>query len=331
MEIGQEGVGWDEVNSGILPELKELKVENPNLKIGVSIGGWSKSGDFSTVAANPQARENLVNQTITFIDYTGMDFVDIDWEYPGYVREADKVDNIYDEGTPDGSLDDIENYILLLEEFRDALDQLGQENDKYYELSVALPVSIDKLENYYAIEEVFEIVDYANLMTYDMYGAWNETTGHQAPLYTSDSDPLESDERSSIDDTVTYLIDEKGVDSSKIVIGSAFYTRGWQGVSSDENNGLFQPVEKIAQDADGSKTSGAINQLPAKSGDGGRLGGVWSYNAINELQQIYPDINEYWDDEAKAPYLYSEESNVFLHMIMFDQLLRKPIISKKII
>ncbi len=307
--VGQDGVGWDQINSGLIPAIKELKSENPNLKVGISLGGWSKSGDFSTVAADPIKRANLIDQTIQFIDYVGFDFVDIDWEYPNSVRQPDLIDNKRDEGTPAANPSDIENFTILLEEFRVALDELGETNDKYYELSVAVPASVTALENNYQIEQVFEICDFVNLMTYDLNGAWSPTTGHQTNLYSSSQDPM-GDEGYSIDKVVQYLINDKGVDSSKIVIGSAFYTRGWQGVES-ENNGLYSNVIKTGEDADGTPSAGAVNEAPLVSGDGGRLGGVWSYRNLDQLKAKYPDLEEYWDDEAKAPYLYSEEDGLF--------------------
>ena len=67
--------------------------KNKNLKIGgVSLGGWSKSGDFSEVAASPAKRKKLVENITKFLKYTNMDFVDIDWEYAADVREPDRVE-----------------------------------------------------------------------------------------------------------------------------------------------------------------------------------------------------------------------------------------------
>ena len=41
-------VQWGGANAGIINALQDLRAENPNMKIGISIGGWSKSGDFSS-------------------------------------------------------------------------------------------------------------------------------------------------------------------------------------------------------------------------------------------------------------------------------------------
>ena len=115
-------------NAGILSAFQELRAKNPNLKIGVSVGGWSKSGDFSEVAANASARANFVKNMVKFIEYTNMDFVDIDWEYPGENRDPDKVDNQNDEGTTKARPQDKDNYILLLQDLRNALNKLRERN-----------------------------------------------------------------------------------------------------------------------------------------------------------------------------------------------------------
>lgn len=139
--VGMNGVTWGAANAGILNAMQDLRARNPNLKIGVSLGGWSKSGDFSAVSANETVRKNFVDNVMKFIKYTNMDFVDVDWEYPGSVREPDKVDNKNDEGTLQSSSADKQNYIALLKDLRSALDAQGAALGRTYELSVAISAS----------------------------------------------------------------------------------------------------------------------------------------------------------------------------------------------
>ncbi len=310
--LGQNGVTWGAANSGILPALINLKAQNPNLKVGISLGGWSKSGDFSTVAASADLRKKLVDNTIKFIEYTDMDFVDLDWEYPGSVREPDKIDNKNDEGTLHSTPQDKANYIKLLEDFRSALDKKGNELGKYYELTVALPAPKTKLEEGIDIKRLFQIVDFANMMTYDMRGAWDSCSGHMTSLYGNPADPY-YDSGYSVDQTVKYLL-ANGAVADKIVIGAAFYTRGWVKVEAGSNSnlpGLFGEASKNGKDSNGDATYGAINEAPLKDGEGGRAGGVWAYRSISNLKSNYTDLTEYWDDTAKAPFLYSKSTGSF--------------------
>lgn len=310
--VGQEGVQWNSNSAGILNAIQDLRAKNPNLKIGVSVGGWSKSGDFSDVAADPLKRANLVSNITKFIKYTNMDFVDLDWEYPNSVREPDLVDNANDEGTPHARPADKENFITLLKDIRQSIDKQGTELGKTYELSVALPAAQGKLKDGVAIKDLFSVVDFANVMTYDMNGAWSSNSGHHTALYGNPADPG-YENGFSVDQTVSYL-EKEGANPSKIVIGAAFYTRGWNSVSvgnDKEHPGLFQPAEKNNKDADLSLTYGANNKQPLKVGDGGRAGGVWAYRFVDELHTKTDGLQEYWDDVAKAPYLYSTKTGQF--------------------
>lgn len=310
--VGMDGVTWGAANGGILNAMQDLRGKNPNLKIGVSLGGWSKSGDFSSVCANDSTRAHFVDNVMKFIKYTNMDFVDIDWEYPGSVRTADLVDNKNDEGTPDASEADRANYIKLLKDLRAALDKQGAELGRTYELSVAISAAKATLDLGTDVKQLFDTVDFANVMTYDMHGAWDETSSHQTGLYTNPNDPTKA-AGLSVDDAVTYLL-ANGAKADKIVIGAAFYTRGWQKVAEGDNKelpGLFGKAELINKDADQSATRGANNEAAMKDGEGGRAGGVWSYRSIAQLKAAYPGLQEYWDDAAKAPYLYSKQTGAF--------------------
>ena len=311
--VGQTGVQWGAANAGILNALQELRAQNPNLKIGVSLGGWSKSGDFSDLAASEANRAKFVENVMKFIEYTNMDFVDIDWEYPGMVRQPDLVDNKNDEGTPNAKPEDKENYVKLLKDLRAALDKQGKDLGKTYELSVALPVGQDKMDAGLDVKGIFDVVDFANLMTYDMRGAWDEISGHQTGLYTNPEDPYK-EKGFSIDDAVNSYL-KAGAKPEQVVIGAAYYTRGWEKVSSEGTNsktpGLFGKAEVANKDADQTPTRGAENEAACKSGDSGRKGGVWAYGSRADLDKKYTGLKEYWDDAAKAPYLYNEETGAF--------------------
>ncbi|PTO40365.1 chitinase [Enterococcus mundtii] len=310
--VGQTGVQWNSASSGILNAIQDLRGKNPNMKIGVSLGGWSKSGDFSEVAADPVKRQNLVENVTRFIRYTNMDFVDVDWEYPVDVRQPDLVDNVNDEGTPNAVPEDKENYIILLNEIRESIDEQGEELGKTYELSVALPASQGRLSSGIDIDGLFEVVDFANIMTYDMNGGWGDRSGHHTALYGNPADP-NYDQGLSVDQTVQFLRDE-GAPAEKIVIGAAFYTRGWHEVAEGNDPllpGLFQTAEQSNRNADLSATYGAKNKSPLVVGDGGRAGGVWPYRNIPDLISATSGLTEYWDDVAKAPYMYSTETGEF--------------------
>ncbi|MGL4774377.1 MAG: glycosyl hydrolase family 18 protein [Clostridium sp.] len=317
--LGHKELPYDETDGfsgGVLNEFQVLKQRNPNLKIGISIGGWSKSGDFSVMAASSSSRANFVKNAMDMLRNLNLDFVDIDWEYPGadQTRKPDLLDNIHDEGTINACAADKENYILLLQDLRTALDKQGIELGKKYELSAALPMANSKVDDGINVKRMFELLDFGNLMTYDAAGAWDVTSGHQSALYTNPNSPY-AGKGFSADETVKNFI-SKGAPSEKLVIGAAYYTRGWEKVANNGPDkslpGLYGTADDHAgKNADASDTAGARNFADMKVGDGGRAGGVWPWRAQAELKKAYSGLKEYWDDVAKAPYLYNETTGAF--------------------
>lgn len=310
-EVGY-GTGWSQANSGLLTAFQELRSQNPNLKIGASFGGWSKSANFSIVAADPKRRAHFIDQIIKFTEFANFDFVDLDWEYPCFVRQPDRVDNKNDEGTPNSKPEDKKNFVTLLNQLRTELNKKGQENGKYYELSVALPAPKKKVDEGIDVKGIFKAVDFANIMTYDMRGAWDNTSGHHSGLYPNPNE-TEKGNTLSVSESVDYYM-QNGAPANKIVIGAAFYTRGWEkvtGGTDPKNPGLFGKAEQITKDADQTPSYGAKNELPLSNGDGGRMSGVWTQRGMDKLKKQYPGLKEYWDDTAKAPYLYDDKSGAF--------------------
>jgi chitinase len=124
---------------------------------------------------------------------------------------------------------------------------------------------------------VMPIVDRVNLMTYDIIGSRNKRTGHHANLYST------SWQQESADNAIKYL-DSLGIPLNKIVIGVAFYAREFIEVP-DINRGLHQP---------------------------GRFNRFITMKAMRKYQTKNNGFQEYWDDEAKAPYKYNAARKIYL-------------------
>ena len=296
-----DGINYGAPYAGVLGAIAILRIKNPHLKIGISVGGWTRSGDFPGVAADETKRKNFAKNIAKFIDYIGYDFVDIDWEYPTAVRDPDPsgsgVD--IDEGCP-GTPEDTEHFTLLLQEIRNELDIIGKKNDKYYELSVAMSASrtyMSKIE----YDKVLKIVDFANMMTYDLNGAWNPYTAHHTALHTNEaydhSKMLEA--VNSVENCIKYLEETYGntIDYKKITVGVAPYTRGWARVQNDgldpNNPGLYATAEP--------------NSVPTPDGT---KSGTWGFYELSTLMQQF-GLQEYYDETAEAAYYYGPSTGYF--------------------
>ncbi|MBQ72815.1 MAG: hypothetical protein CMJ67_07900, partial [Planctomycetaceae bacterium] len=283
------GDTWDQPIRGLINQINFVhKPQHPHVRTLISVGGWTLSGLFSDVALTENSREIFAESCIDFIRTYGFDGVDIDWEYP---VEGGLSSNTY---RPEDGV----NYTLLLQELRTQLDAAGEADGKYYELSIAAPAGYDKVRHL-ECAELGEVLDFINIMTYDLRGAWDlSRTGHHAPLYANPSEPSSPDIRDKY--TVDWVLQEylqQGVPASKIVMGVPMYGRAWGGVNSAVDGGLFAPGGSIPPGTWDDWSSGAtgIDDFDA------------SGTANQGIVQLLAggDYQRYWDDVAKAPYLYS--------------------------
>lgn len=269
----------DESNTafhGNFNQLLELKKLNPELKVFISVGGWTWSGNFSNSAKDEVSRQRFASSCIDLYlnQYAGVfDGIDIDWEYP------------VSGGLTNGSPDDKANFTLLLSELRQQMDALGEANSKHYLLTIAAPVGPGSIRNL-DLPGIAAAVDWINLMTYDFHGTWDSTTNFNAPLYRPVNDP--ADAALNADATVnTYLA--AGVPADKLVMGVPFYGRGWTGVANVDN-GLYQPASGAAP---GTYEAG-------------------SYTFIDIRDRYLPAWQYHWSQEANVPWLYDPTSQTFI-------------------
>lgn len=229
---------WDQPLRGNWNQLKQLKAKYPQLKVLISLGGWTWSRGFSS-AARPENRQAFVASCIDayikgnlpVTDGAGgqgvaagvFDGIDIDWEYPVAC------------GLSCGSAEDNANFTALLAEFRRQLDAVRPG----LLLTIAAGAGIDKIRvtdpaTYH------QSLDFINLMTYDFHGAWESKTNHHSALFTSPRDPSTGDQKfyNSNDAIEAFL--SRGVPASKLSLGIGFYGRGWTNVPNGGTNGLYQ-------------------------------------------------------------------------------------------
>jgi chitinase len=217
-----EGEGRAEQDRENLIKLNSLKAKNPDLKILISIGGWTWSKGFSDAVLTEDSRKKFTDSAIDYLIRHQLDGLDFDWEYPGYPGD----DNVYRE-------EDRENFVLMLKSVREALDSLGKLNNTYY-LNTIATGGFKEYVDVNDLREAQKYLDFINIMTYDFTGVGNPMTGHHANLTT-----VELDGRSAENSVIQHVA--AGVPIEKLVMGIAFYGKMWKSVNP-KNFGLFQPA-----------------------------------------------------------------------------------------
>src|SRR5207247_1183395 len=121
------------------------------------------------------------------------------------------------------------------------------------------------------MEKLHVYLDWINIMTYDFFNSGSKTTGHHTGLYR----PVNGGETNRYTEASVKQHLAAGIPPAKLVIGAAFYARGWTGVNP-ENNGLNQPYQRYVGD----------------------------YSYANLLRDYLnkQGFKRQWDSVAKAPY-----------------------------
>jgi chitinase len=169
----------------------------------------------------------------------------------------------------DATIADKRNFTLLCQAARQAIDATG----KGRLLTIAAGADSYFVESV-ELPELVKVLDYIYLMTYDLKCGFHALTGHHTALYSSTGDYF----RNSCDQALR-LFHSTGVPKEKLLMGAAFYSRKWENIQ-DRNRGFL---------------------LLSKTGAG--YGPDYA-----ALAKDYIDKNgytRYWDDEAKAPWLFN--------------------------
>jgi chitinase len=265
---------------GTFAALRELRKQHPDLRLIVSIGGWDAAPQYSDIALTARSRKLFAASCITaFLVREGFDGIDLDWEFPVHggmnrSRPADRADAT-----------------ALVSEFRRQLDALGRGNHRHYLLTAATPAGTWQQGGAYSVSDSYDLaalaplVDWLNVMTYDMNTIFSPASGFNAPLAADPRDPSPEPQRSR--DNLTAAVryyESQGVPAAKIMLGVAFYGRGFIGVSQ-ESDGLY------------SKYTAGFPETPWKT--------------ISSQFLTSPEWVRHWSESAQAPWLYNAARHIF--------------------
>lgn len=315
-----------------LTTIGNLQAKYPYLQTFLSFGGWSKSYNFSDLAADPTARANFVKNAVAAMREVGFNGIDIDWEYP--VVGTRVVGSGGAETPVAGKAEDAKNYALLLTELRAALDKAGQEDGKTYYISIAVGAGFDKIDaltkaDATAWSQMAKAVNYLNLMTYDFHGAFdynadNPATSvadfHAAMALDSELDPTAKDallKTYNIESAVAEF-EQVGFKPEQMVLGIPAYGRMENVTQLGDSYGLYQSL---------------VQGIPAGEYDDWQSGptGVFDYKCIVDhatcggqgatllanLQSISQTTRDALTKDAVMPFAYIDQAGHY-QFISYD-------------
>lgn len=238
--------------------------ERYGVKTLISIGGWAETGGhfgadgnrvadggFYTMTTNADGSinhagiEKFATSAVAMMRTYRFDGLDIDYEYPTSMAGAG---NPYDKEFMEPRRPYLwASYQELMKVLRQKLDAASAEDGTHYMLTIAAPSSGYLLRGMETFD-VTKYLDYVNIMSYDLHGAWNDHVGHNAALYDTGED-------SELAQWNVYTTSQYGgigylntdwayhyfrgsMPAGRINIGVPYYTRGWQGVTGG-TNGLW--------------------------------------------------------------------------------------------
>ncbi|MGF1688645.1 glycosyl hydrolase family 18 protein [Photobacterium japonica] len=232
-----------------------------DVKTLISIGGWAETGGhfgangdrvadggFYTMTTNADGSinhagiETFATSAVEMMLKYKFDGLDIDYEYPTSMAGAG---NPYDAAFMEPRRPYLwASYQELMKVLREKLDAVSARDGQHYMLTIAAPSSGYLLRGMETFD-VTKYLDYVNIMSYDLHGAWNDHVGHNAALFDTgkDSELAAWDVYSTaayggigyLNTDWAYHYFRGSMPAGRINIGVPYYTRGWQDVTGGEN------------------------------------------------------------------------------------------------
>lgn len=176
--------------------------------------------------------------------------------------------------------EDKENFTEILKLLRKKLDSLSTEKNNYL-LTIATGAFQQYLDHT-NMQEAHKYLDFINIMTYDFYGGGDRMTGHHANLEVTGRDDYKPPRSAQL--AVEQHV-KAGIPVNKIVLGVPFYGKWWKG-TQPLSKGLYRP------------TTGQT--------------GTYNYKNLVDSLENNTGFEAYWDNSAKAPYIWRKKDSLFI-------------------
>ncbi|GEM_PF-2704203 len=277
---------------GVLRQLVHLKRKHPHLRILLSLGGTCSYDQvtgscnalherFVQISQNPAHREVFINTLIQLFTNPMGDgsvlglFDGLDVDWE-FPGAGEKA-----------------TFVLFMQTLRDKLDEIGSKRKERYVLTFDGPATSYFLQHY-DVPALAKIVDWVNVMAYlyHMPQPWNPHTGHLAPFAGNIADGHGSGYNVQEMSVAAWI--KAGMPPEKISLGLPYFGVGYTGVKAGKKDllpGLFQTYH------------GPL--VPS---------GEVPYADLWSETPSYREASLYWDESAKAAFLYNRSKKIWISL-----------------
>ncbi|XP_054420765.1 oviduct-specific glycoprotein [Pteronotus mesoamericanus] len=245
----------------LYPEFNRLKERNRELKTLLSIGGWNfGTSRFTAMLATAATRERFIGSVISLLRTHGFDGLDLCFLYPGL------------RGSP---MHDRWNFLFLIQELLSAFQKEAQLTVRpRLLLSAAVSGDPHVIQTAYDVPRLGRLLDFINVLTYDLHGSWEKFTGHNSPLYSLAGDPKSSA------NAMNYWRGQ-GAPSEKLLLGFPTYGRTFRLLQASKN--------WLQAEAVGPASPGKYTKQPG-------------FLAYYEICSFLQGAKKWWIDHQYVPY-----------------------------
>lgn len=175
------------------------------VKVLLGLGGADSGPDFTALTKDPAAQAACIKSLVKLAIDHGYDGIDVDWEFPA----ASDVDQVVD--------------------FVAKLRQALREANPAALVTMPLPAA-NYYGQYFDGRRLAALVDFVQLMTYDVHGPWKDGNGFShagfnSPLGETDSDPVDG-HANSYQKSVDYWRG-RGFSDQQLLVGIPFFGHGF--------------------------------------------------------------------------------------------------------
>ncbi|KAJ1905227.1 hypothetical protein LPJ81_002036 [Coemansia sp. IMI 209127] len=190
------------VNSTLTSEQNAVNLiadgQKNGVKMLVAVGGQGNFSDYLASALSSSASQSaFVSNAISFIKKYNLDGIDIDWEYPSNISQA-------------------QNLLSTLQSMRSSLTNEFGNGNKLLTITLYNHPYLGPNVPTVDYKPYADAVDYAFTMAYDYFGSWADYTAPDAPFIDTPFYP------GSFRNTTDAWLDA-GWPADKLVAGLAFY------------------------------------------------------------------------------------------------------------